>query len=118
MAGDFYAKNSWDYVKVKPLIEEFLEADQYPNVISDTVIYDHIQKSGIARFGANRLFHCISRVLKEIGYRRRSRRGRAWDLVGDLNINTRISSPALFVHLLPQPVSFLSITPNTENIYG
>ena len=114
MAGDFYARNSWDYRLVKPLIEEYLLGDRYPQVISDTVIYDHIQQEGVARFGANRLFHCISRVLKELGYQRRSRRGRTWDLVGDLNINSRISSPAYPGRHLPQTPPFLPMLPKID----
>lgn len=100
MAGDFYAKNSWDYNLVKPIIERYLEknadeGDRYPHVISDTQIYDHIQALRVARFGANRLFHCISRVLKELGYERRSKRGRTWDFMSALNSRTYIPAGAL-----------------------
>lgn len=84
MPGQFFAKDSWDYQIVKPLVELFLtdhqEGGQNPLTVSDTMIFDTIEDQHVARFGKNRLFHCISRVLKEYSYKRRSKRGRAWDL--------------------------------------
>lgn len=103
MAGDFYARNSWDYLIVRPLVVKYLLKhsgdDRYPLVISDTQLYDDISSQGVARFGANRLFHCISRVLRELGYERRSRRGRTWDRVGELEFIPELSPSALRIEL-------------------
>jgi hypothetical protein len=103
MGREFYASASWDFQVVQPLVIEYLEAHQdegrYPFVISDTQLYDDIQGRQVAKFGANRLFHCISRVLRGLGYERRSRRGRTWDRVGDSEIPVCISPSAS--HFLP-----------------
>ncbi len=94
MAKDFYAQYSWDYLVVRPLVISYLEDGEFPPVVSDTQIYDQIQAKGVARFASNRLFHCISRVLKEVGYERRSKRGRTWDHVRELNFKAKLSPSA------------------------
>lgn len=73
----------WDCQWVVPRVREYLEYFRYPAVLGDTRVEDWIRSLHPLPPGLThtRYRHCIARGLSRYGYRRRSHRGKTWDLV-------------------------------------
>lgn len=78
----------WDHQEIKPRVLKYIEArredegGEDPPLLVETMIEDYLLEdpSLPSRIDPARLRHGISTALHEAGYRRRSARGRAWDL--------------------------------------
>lgn len=81
VARVFKARHSYDFLQVEPLVFAYLENNSFPGLVSTSHIEDHIKGQVSSWIDPNRLKHCISRALSEVGYEKRSKRGKAWEAV-------------------------------------
>jgi hypothetical protein len=76
----FKARYSNDYLKIEPVVIEFLEIHNYPSLAVSSLIEDFVtERIDTKWIDNNRLKHCISRALGRFGYVKRSKRGKAWE---------------------------------------
>lgn len=77
----FKAIFSWDYNLIEPLVLKWIDRNDYPDVISDKQVEDHLKDATLVPLRVNdvRLRHCIARTLDMSGYVKRSTRGHGWD---------------------------------------
>lgn len=82
VAGLFKARHSYDYLQIEPVVLKYLEDHHYPSLAISSMIEDYVVGQ-IANdwIDTNRLKHCISRALRQVGYEKRSKRGKAWEAI-------------------------------------
>lgn len=77
----FKAQYSYDFLIIGPIVLQYLVDHGIPSLISDSIIEDERLSDISVWIDANRKKHCMARVLNQVGYTKRSKRGRAWERV-------------------------------------
>lgn len=83
MSAPLMVEEAWDYLWIEPKVREYVEVQDHPEMISVTKLETWIadRYPWPPRLLTQRVRHCISRSLGDLGYRRRSIKGRTWDRV-------------------------------------
>lgn len=101
--GVFKARFAFDYLKIEPLVFEYLEQKAYPSLAVSSQVEDYVRESltdeELRWIDKDRLKHDISRALGRVGYKKRSKRGKAWDAVRgwcirQADVRKKVSNPA------------------------
>lgn len=81
-AGLFKARFSYDYLQIEPIVLKYLEDNHHPVLAVSSEIEAYVRAANPSHWiEDNRLKHCISRALRLVGYEKRSKRGKAWEMI-------------------------------------
>lgn len=80
----FKARHSWDYLRIEPVVLQYIEIEKYPNMVIRDKVEEYVRENiNMAGIDEVRFPKCISQALHLVGYEKRSVRGKSWDKVLD-----------------------------------